>query len=76
MVRLVQLLVQVEQLKFSFLVCSAWRKSKTSRKKFCKEGAKRTRWRFFEWGSQKILPVPFGTFNPIYRVRRERLLKV
>ncbi|PFW14109.1 hypothetical protein COL22_07130 [Bacillus thuringiensis] len=45
-VRRVQLLVQVEQPKSSFSVCSAWRHTKTRRKKFCKDKAERKRWRF------------------------------
>ncbi|PGD97315.1 hypothetical protein COM48_08010 [Bacillus wiedmannii] len=73
---MVQLLVQVEQSKSSFLVCSAWQKLKTSRKKFCKEGAKRTRWRFLSGIYSKILPVPCGTFSPIYKSEKNKVKKV
>ncbi|PFD96789.1 hypothetical protein COE15_20870 [Bacillus cereus] len=70
------MLVQVVLPKFSFLVCSAWRHAYTCRKKFCKNGAKRKRWRFFEWGSQKILPVPCGTFSLIYKSEKSKVKKV
>ncbi|ECL9256519.1 hypothetical protein FT376_09180 [Campylobacter jejuni] len=62
MVRLVQLLIQVEQPNSSFLVCSAWRKLKTSRISECKEKGGR----FFECFSQKILPdhcIPKNSFR-------------
>ncbi|PFT95221.1 hypothetical protein COK81_11770 [Bacillus thuringiensis] len=69
------MLVQVVLLKSLFLVCSAWRKLKTCRKKFCKEGATRTGWRFWSVLFSKILPVPCGTFSPYIESEKGRTLK-
>ncbi|WP_242503622.1 hypothetical protein [Bacillus albus] len=62
-VRLVQLLIQVEQLNLVFgLFGLAKAKNQPN---FGMQWKKR--WRFFEWVSQKILPAHCVEKNPLYR---------
>ncbi|PEB78951.1 hypothetical protein COM95_24120 [Bacillus cereus] len=69
------MLVQVEQLNLVFGLFGL-AKAKNQPKKVLQGCNEVKKVEIFEWFYSKILPVPCGTFSPIYRVRRERLLKV